>query len=90
MLRALKAFFNPYSVEGLRLRASKLPECPYRLILEIVADQLENKKVDVNVAKKAVEYARTGNQELLTVAIKMLNLNSGQIDVALHLLKKMK
>lgn len=81
---------DPYSVQGLRKRASKLNECPYKLVLELAANQLETKKVEQEQVKKVIEYARTGNQDLLTVAIKLLNPNQGQIDTALHLLQKMK
>lgn len=82
--------FDPYSIKNLRKRASKLPECPYRLILETSADQLENKKVNKNTVKKIIKYVRTGNQELTFVAIQLLNLNKGQISVALNLVGKMK
>lgn len=82
-------FLDPYSVQGLRKRASKLNECPYKLILGLAADQLEAKVVNKKQVKKAIEYVRTGHSTLLSVAIKMLNPNQGQIDTALHLLKKM-
>ena len=90
MFALLWLFNDPYSVKGLRKRALRLPECPYRLVLEMAADQLEEKKVTKDVIKKAIEYVRTGNEELISVAIKMLNLNNGQISVALNLLKGMK
>jgi len=83
-------FDDPYSVKGFRKRASKLSDCPYRLVLELAADQLERNKVTKNTIKKAIEYVRTGNPELTAVAIKMLNLNQGQVTVALNLLKKMR
>jgi len=35
---------DPYSVEGLKHRASKLPNCPYKLFLELTATQLEMEK----------------------------------------------
>jgi len=81
--------FGLYSVKSLRRRAARLPECPYRLILEMAADQLETKKVTKDEVKKAIEYVRTGHPDLLSVAMKMLNLNRGQVDVALSLLHKM-
>jgi DNA polymerase/3'-5' exonuclease PolX len=78
---------DPYSVEGLRLRASKLPNCAYRVLLELAATQLEDKKIDKATVKKIIEYARTGKLELLTVAIKMLELSQEQTAEVLSLLK---
>ncbi len=80
---------DPLSVKSLRNRASKLENCPYKLILELVADQLEEQKITRDIAEKAIEYVRTGNPDLLTVAMKMINLNQGQISIALSLLRKM-
>ena len=80
---------DPYSISSLHKRASKLPECPYKLILEMSADQLDAGKVSKKEVKKVIEYARTCNPTLLTVALKILNLNQGQISTALHLLENM-
>lgn len=82
-------FENQYSVKGLRKRATRLKECPYKLILELAADQLENKKIDRAIAKKAIEYIRTNNNELIGVAIKMLNPSQEQVNKALSRLRKM-
>lgn len=91
MFEKLKIYLaGPNSVRGIRYRASKLPECPYKVMLLLVADQLENKKIDKHVAKKVIEYFRTDNMDLINVGIKMLDLNSGQRSVALNILKKMK
>ena len=82
-------FENPYSVKGLRKRALKLKDCPYKLMLELVADQVETKKVSEREAKKAIEYIRTNDPNLTAVAIQMLQLNQGQISIMLDILKKM-
>ena len=81
-------FENPYSAKGLRERASKLKDCPYKLILELVADQVEGKKVAQNEAKKAIEYIQSNDPSLTGVAIEMLHLNKGQVSIMINLLKK--
>ncbi|RLI22904.1 hypothetical protein DRO45_00020 [Candidatus Bathyarchaeota archaeon] len=79
---------DPYSVEGLRHRASKLPDCPYKLFLELTATQLEKKTITREEAKKAVEYFRTGKQELISVALKIfLNLSREQMNEVLRRLE---
>jgi len=78
---------DPYSVEGLKYRISKLPDCAYKVCLELAVVQLENKVVSKEEVKKAIEYFRTGNRELLMVGFKILKLTEEQIDEALHLLK---
>ena len=78
---------DPYSVEGLRYRASKLPNCPYKLLLELTATQLEKKIITRDEAKKAVEYFRSGNRELVSVGLKILNLSEEQIEKALKMLR---
>jgi len=82
-------FEKPYSVKGLRKRATRLKDCPYKLMLELVADQVEAKKVSEREAKKAIEYIRTNDPNLTAVAIQMLQLNQGQISIMLDILKKM-
>ena len=82
-------FENPYSAKGLRERASKLEDCPYKLILELVADQVEVKKVGEREAKKAIEYIQSNDPTLTGVALQMLHLNKGQISIMVNLLKKM-
>ena len=82
-------FENPYSAKGLRKRALKLEDCPYKLILELVADQVETKKVGEREAKKAIEYIQSNNPTLTGVALQMLHLNKGQISIMVNLLKKM-
>ena len=83
-------FKNPYSAKGLRKKVSKLKDCPYKLMLELVADQVEEKKVTQNEAKKAIEYVQTNDPTLIGVAIEMLHLNKGQVSIIVNLLKKMK
>jgi len=78
---------DPYSVEGLKHRASKLPDCPYKLFLELTATQLEKKVITREEAKKAVEYFRTGKQELISVALKILNLSKEQMNEVLRRLE---
>ncbi len=87
MLHRLKAYWNPYSVEGLKLRAEKLPDCAYKVILELSWRQLENGKVDEATVRKVIEYTRAGKFELLKVAIGMLNLSHEQCTETLALLK---
>ena len=82
-------YLDPYSILSLHKRASKLEECPYKLILNLAADQLEAGKTNRDDAKKAIEYMRTNDPTLQGVALKMLNLNPSQIAVAIHLLEKM-
>jgi len=82
-------FENPYSAKGLRKRASKFGDCPYKLILELVADQVEAKKVGEREAKKAIEYIQSNDPTLTGVALQMLHLNKGQISIIVNLLKKM-
>jgi len=82
-------FEKPYSAKGLRKRASKLKDCPYKLLLKLVADQVEVKKVPEKNAKKAIEYIRSNNPVLTGVAIEMLHLNQEQISIMVDLLKKM-
>ena len=83
----LEGMFNPYSLNGLKYRASKLPDCPYKVLLELTIIQLEAKKLNELEAKKAIEYFRSGNKELLVVGFKILNLSDEQINEALALLK---
>lgn len=83
-------FLDPYSVKGLKLRAEKLRQSPYRLILEMAAEQLENKKINKYEVKKIIEFSRSGKTELLNVAMKMLNLNHNQTQVALKILDGLK
>jgi len=78
---------DPYSVEGLRHRASKLPDCPYKLFLELIAAQLEKNTITQDEAKKAVEYFRTGKQGLISVALKILNLSKEQMNEVLRRLE---
>jgi len=78
---------NPYSPASLRQRAAKLPYVPYRVLLELTAGQLDKKVISEDVAKKAVEYFRTGKLELLKVGVRMLNLSDDQTRKALILLK---
>jgi len=63
---------DPYSVFGLKLRASKLPDCPYKLFLELTATQLEKKVI---------------KQELISVALKILNLSREQMNEVLRRLE---
>lgn len=81
---------NPYSIDGLKERVAKLPQCPYRLVMELAIDKLEQKKVTRDEVKKAIEYVRTGKSELMLVAIKMLKPSQNEIEVALKLLNEMK
>jgi len=83
-------FDGPNSLKGLRKRAERLEDCPYKLILQLAADQIENNIITEREAKKAIKYARTHNSDLLSVAMKMLQLSQEQISTTLRLLEKMK
>ncbi len=87
MLEKLKCWFNPYSAQALRIRARKLPKSPYRYCLELAAEQIERGKITEQAAKKAIEYLRTGQKELTTVAIVLLDPNEKQ---QARLMKKLK
>lgn len=80
-------WFDPYSVEGLRHRAKKLPDCPYKILLELCAVQLEKKAVSKEAVQKAVEYFRSGNEDLLKSGVGVLKLSHEQIQEVLSLLK---
>jgi len=90
MMNSLRAFFDPWSIEGLKKRAKSLPDCPYKLVMNLAVHQLEQKKITEGEAKKAIEYVRTSDPSLLKVGIGMLNLSQAEIDIALELLRKMK
>jgi len=83
----LEAIFDPYSIGGLKLRLNNLPDCPYKFFLQMALEQLQNKIVEKEQIRKAVEYIRTNDLELAKVAIKLLRLNNVQITLALALLK---
>ena len=71
-------FHSPYSSWGLRYRADRLsdnPETrnlPYQQFLYAVASAIDAKKISEFDAKKAVEYFRTGNEDLMSVARKLI------------------
>lgn len=73
------SLFNPNSVKSLRTRASKLPDSPYKFLLELTADQIENKVITIHEAKKIISYVRTGNPIFLEVALNLLQLNKEQL-----------
>lgn len=80
---------DPNSAPNLRKRAERLQDCPYKLILNLIADQLEINKITKREAVKIIKYIRTCDNSKMIEAAKMLNLNQGQISTALHLLEKM-
>jgi hypothetical protein len=68
----LYIFHDPNSAWGLRHRASRLEDCDYKLFLQKIADALEEKKLNKRDARKLIEYWRSGNEHLISVAIKVL------------------
>lgn len=63
--RILCLFHSPHGPWGLRHRASILPEKnAYRILLEIMADSLEKKRLSQELSRILIEYARAGNIEL--------------------------
>lgn len=82
-------FEGPNSIKGLRKRAERLPDSPYKLLLQLTATQLESNKITNREVKKIIEYARTGDSTLLTVALKFLNLTPEQISISIQQLEKM-
>jgi hypothetical protein len=83
----IEALFDPYSIGGLKMRLNKLPDCPYKLFLKLALEQLQKKVVRKEEAKKAIEYIRTGDVELLKVAVEILKPDKAQVDIALALLR---
>lgn len=83
-------WMDMYSAKNLRKRAARLEECPYKLVLQLAADQVERGKATSLEARKALELVQTNDPDLISVAMKMLHLNQGQVTVAINLLKKMK
>lgn len=80
-------FTNPNSSKGIRIRAAKLPNCAYRVFLELAATQLENKTITTQEAAKAIEYMRTNQKDLVSVAVKMLKPTPEQVSEVLNLFK---
>ena len=83
--------FDPYSVQGLRFRALRIKEkTPYKLILELAADQLDEGKITRDEVITAINLVRFGGETLnpmfVAIGIKKLKPNRTQIDVMLHLL----
>lgn len=76
----LQFFHSTYSAWGLRHRASKLEESPYKMFLEFAADQIDKGVTDELGAKKAIEYFRTGKRELIVAALTILRTDESDID----------
>jgi hypothetical protein len=81
---------DPNSAPNLRKRAERLKDSPYKLILNLTADQLEINKITKREAVKIIKYIRTCDDSKMAEATKMLNLNQEQISTMLQLLEKMK
>ena len=64
---------GPYSAWGLKHRADRLAaNSPYKQFLYAVASAVGVNSISKYTAKKAVEYFRTGNPELISVALKLI------------------
>lgn len=64
-------FHDPYSAWGLRYRANKLPDCPYKYFLLAVSECVEKKYISKSYAHQIVVTARQGTIGL-TTALKEL------------------
>ena len=68
---------GPYSSWGLKHRADRLADnLPYQQFLYAVASSLDAGIVSKYDAKKAVEYFRTGNPKLISVALKLIGFTN--------------
>lgn len=81
-----EGIIDPNSPEGLRMRAAKLPNVPYRFLLELTATQVEHNVISEETAKLAVSHFRTGQMERLVTGLKLLQLSHEQSEDALSLL----
>lgn len=86
ILKKIKGFLNPYSVEGLRLRISKLPDCPYTVLLTLCANQLEAKRITELDCREAVAKFRLATKDSIASGLRLLKLTHKQYTEVLALL----